>query len=73
MIDPHDQTLVEILATAAAIITPLFLMQMIAASLETRRDKQAAKRRAQAAARRRRAQIERNRARTTTNNRKRAQ
>lgn len=70
MIDPHDQTIVEILATSAAIIVPLFAAQMIAASLESRRDRQAAKRRAQAAARRRRAQIERNRARTTTNKRR---
>lgn len=66
MIDPNDQTLVEILATSAAIIVPLFAAQMIAASLESRRDRQAARRRAQAAARRRRAQIERNRARNTT-------
>ena len=67
MIDPNDQTLVEIAATAAAIITPLFAAQMIAASLEARRDRRAAAHaRARAARARRRAQIERNRARTTT-------
>lgn len=73
MIDPNDQTLVEIAATAAAIITPLFVAQMIAASLEARRDRRAqAHARARAARARRRAQIERNRARTTTNNQRRA-
>ena len=67
MIDPNDQTFVEIAATAAAIITPLFVAQMIAASLEARRDRRAqAHARARAARARRRAQIERNRARTTT-------
>lgn len=67
MIDPNDQTFVEIAATAAAIITPLFVAQMIAASLEARRDRRAqAHARARAARARRRAQIERNRARNTT-------
>lgn len=67
MIDPNDQTFVEIAATAAAIITPLFVAQMIAASLEARRDRRAqAHARARAARARRRATIERNRARTTT-------
>lgn len=67
MIDPNDQTALEIVATAAAIITPLFVAQMIAASLEARRDRRAqAHARARAARLRRRAQIERNRARNTT-------
>lgn len=67
MIDPNDQTALEIVATAAAIITPLMVAQMVAASLEARRDRRkAAHARARAARLRRRAQIERNRARNTT-------
>lgn len=65
MIDPNDQTLVEIAATAAFLLSPFVLAAIISALVERTRARHPRKTTRQLIEHRR-AQIERNRARTTT-------